>query len=439
MSTTLSPSRSTALPRRSRLGVLQGPVLLASDGRGPTDATARVARRAAERLRAPLVVVAALPVPSVYPLPFEMPMLPVDVDATCRRGLADAVVRRLTPVLGPTDGWTMEIAEGTPAWAVTDVARERGAALLVVGAGGRGVIDRLLGGGAALGIVRHAATPVLAVVAGRERHLRRAVVGVDFGAASVRAARAALALLDRDGETPPRLLLVHVVDGSPDEPPRPGMPVPDRDTRLATMFARLRELLLPYAPDGTTIETRVRTGPVAVALRAAADALNADLIAVGTHGPGWVERLFVGSVADDVLRHADVDVLVCPTPDVAERLRVQLYVGGHDALDRPTDWTRALDLFSERNAGRTARLEVGDPELRGPAVEASRFRFLGATYDPHDRRVSLMLSDPADYTRHLTHSASHVHALEILAGDDGGDRALLVEDARGHTLLSFRA
>ena len=41
----------------------------------------------------------------------------------------------------------------------------------------------------------------------------------------------------------------------------------------------------------------------------AADAHNAELIVMGTHGRGGVKRLVLGSVADYVVRHASCPVV----------------------------------------------------------------------------------------------------------------------------------
>jgi nucleotide-binding universal stress UspA family protein len=46
------------------------------------------------------------------------------------------------------------------------------------------------------------------------------------------------------------------------------------------------------------------------AILEAAAAEAADMIVVGTHGRGPIERLFLGSVSEHVIRNADVPVLV---------------------------------------------------------------------------------------------------------------------------------
>jgi len=52
------------------------------------------------------------------------------------------------------------------------------------------------------------------------------------------------------------------------------------------------------------------TGDPADAIIAAARAQNADVVVVGTHERGWFKRLFSSSVSDQVIRDAEIPVLV---------------------------------------------------------------------------------------------------------------------------------
>ncbi len=52
------------------------------------------------------------------------------------------------------------------------------------------------------------------------------------------------------------------------------------------------------------------TGDVADAIIAAADEHDVDVVVVGVHERGWLERLFTRSVSSTVLRRAEVPVLV---------------------------------------------------------------------------------------------------------------------------------
>lgn len=437
MSTTAASATYTANAADVPARTLHGPVLLATDGRARTDATAITARLVAEHLGARIHALSVLQPLPVYTLGYEQPVLPPDFERD-RRADLDALVRhRLEPVLGARERWHLDLRYGQPGRAIADVAREIRAGLIVVGTGGHRAIDRLLGEEVSLQVVRHASTPVLAVAPYATGPIRRAVVGMDFGAASIRAAQAALALLDPGPDGGGLLSLVHVRSPLEDTPPMLATWSTEYDTSVAAMLLRVRDLLRPYVPAGVTIESRTLTGAVVDRLKEVASGTGADLIAVGTHGPGWMERLFVGSIATTALRRAETSLLVAPTPPAADRVRLELRVAGQVTLDRVDDWAGALDALTRRNLCRRARLEVSDPELRGFAIEADRYRFRGAAYDPNARQLEIMLGDEAEPGRHVTHGITDVQSLEIVAEDDRRDRALLVDGVHGTAVLTF--
>ena len=66
------------------------------------------------------------------------------------------------------------------------------------------------------------------------------------------------------------------------------------------------------------IDKRIEVGDVAGTIcRVAAD-LHTDVIVVGSHGRGAIERILLGSVSEQVVRHAPCPVLVVrPTPKPA--------------------------------------------------------------------------------------------------------------------------
>jgi len=124
-----------------------------------------------------------------------------------------------------------------------------------------------------------------------------------------------------------RIVLLHVIDLPYQWMPVAGpasipAPVPAtvvrgiREQAHASLDARARR-----APE---IGRRLlRTGRARAAIVAAADALRADLIVMGTHGPRGVSRLFIGSVAEYVVRHARVPVTTVRAPDRPARRRQQ--------------------------------------------------------------------------------------------------------------------
>ena len=165
-------------------------------------------------------------------------------------------------------------------------------------------------------MLRSSSVPVLSVAPGLDALPRRVVVAVDFSAASVRAAQTALLLIQPGGT----LTLVHVI------PPALGdAPLRDADGRdpadsVQMLFDRLCDELRPYLPAGVTIETLVTTDVDIDGILAAAGQVDADLIAVGTHGPRLLERIFLGSVASSVLHTAPQTVLAAPPPPAGEAL-----------------------------------------------------------------------------------------------------------------------
>ena len=79
------------------------------------------------------------------------------------------------------------------------------------------------------------------------------------------------------------------------------------------------EYLAPIAVElrnkGVRVESRVRRGNAVDQIVAAAREAGADLIAMSTHGRGGLGRLVFGSVAQAVLRRAEVPVFLMRTTE----------------------------------------------------------------------------------------------------------------------------
>ncbi|WP_090622414.1 universal stress protein [Natrinema salaciae] len=63
------------------------------------------------------------------------------------------------------------------------------------------------------------------------------------------------------------------------------------------------------APDDIPVETEVLEGAPSRVIVDAADPAECDLIVMGTHGRGGIDRLLLGSVTERVVRQASVPVL----------------------------------------------------------------------------------------------------------------------------------
>ena len=89
-----------------------------------------------------------------------------------------------------------------------------------------------------------------------------------------------------------------------------GMPV---DQYVATLRAEIRYQLehAGLGPAAARLEI-VEGWSIPEQILAVADRLNAEVIVMGTHGRTGIRRALVGSVAEEVLRHAHRPVLVIP-------------------------------------------------------------------------------------------------------------------------------
>jgi len=78
------------------------------------------------------------------------------------------------------------------------------------------------------------------------------------------------------------------------------------------VWTSLNGWIEPALARGITADARIDEGIPADCILQCARVLPADLVVIGTHGRGAIERLVLGSVAERVLRHAPCPVLTVP-------------------------------------------------------------------------------------------------------------------------------
>jgi len=139
------------------------------------------------------------------------------------------------------------------------------------------------------------------------RSIQLVMLATDLGPASAAATDHAIEIASRLGA---RLLVTSVVD--PDRPKRDGTG-PRMDQVRAGREAGVQAIVQRARGSGTTATFLVWEGDPGEAIVNAAEAEGVDLIVVGSHGRGQVERFLLGSVSDYVVRHAGCPVLVVRT------------------------------------------------------------------------------------------------------------------------------
>lgn len=409
---------------------VRGPILVATDGTPAAEPALRAARILAARDGTEVEVLAVLePIAPLPPLVGGIPMphdLETDRESTLRQGVETQVHETVGEL-----GWNVEVMQGHPPATIARMADRMDARLIVMGLGRHDVSDRLFGDETALRVLRLAKVPVLAVVPGFDALPKRIVVAIDFSPSSELAARVALGVVAPDAT----IELVHVAPKA--EPlmapwERFGAEVPEHD--YSGSLDRMRDAIA--AANGARIETRLLRGPAAQTLLEHARSTGADLVASGTHGYGFLQRMFVGSVATRILRGSTVSVLIVP----------QSFVSAQQAEpgQRPSqrvqsveekEWAERLERFTQRNAARRCMVEIDDPSF-GAQLQCVDYPLLGVAYDHRDRRVEIMLGD-REGGNHISKNIGGVTGIDIVEGEDGRDRVLRISHGLGQTLLTI--
>lgn len=199
----------------------------------------------------------------------------------------------------------------SPVTAVCDFAEAAEADLIVTGTHGREGLEALLMGSVAERIARHAPCSVVAARAKRHPDVEtgHVLVCTDFSEGSE-------AMLRQSGELRAlfgnRLTLLHVYESAPD-PLLRDHPERRRLGETGTTAALLRRALDDLNDRffaGKADAALIESDHPAEAIVAYAQAREADVIVIGTHGRTGLSRLLIGSVAERVTRTADCSVWV---------------------------------------------------------------------------------------------------------------------------------
>jgi len=210
--------------------------------------------------------------------------------------------------VGPASDTVIAIADGEKA------------DLVVVGTRGLTGLKRTFLGSVAARIIREAPCPVLAVPAhenGKHRPIHRLLVPTDFSTDARLAVDAALRLLG-PVSAEMKLTLLHVWRVPVIFSPWSTFPMEDlRRSAANDAQRRLEEVAAPLRAEGYEVETTECDGEPADEIDRVAAAVDADVIAMGTHGRSGLSRVFLGSVAERTLPAAPCPVLTVHSEDSA--------------------------------------------------------------------------------------------------------------------------
>lgn len=201
-------------------------------------------------------------------------------------------------------GWPIHPARGPVPRTITRTATRWGCHLIVLGTGRRRPIDRVLGDDVAVRVVRLSRVPVLAVPGGASGAPRAVTVGLDLSPPSVAVAELAASLFP----SRPPLHLVHVLPAG-----LPGAPAGAEAELRGSLLEQLDPLSAELSASGGRVgSVRLPVGDPADTLLATGAETGSDLLAVGSHGRGFLGRTLLGSVAEKLLRSWEGSLLVVP-------------------------------------------------------------------------------------------------------------------------------
>jgi nucleotide-binding universal stress UspA family protein len=139
-------------------------------------------------------------------------------------------------------------------------------------------------------------------------NISRILCPVDFSETSTHAVEQAAVIA---GWYNARLTALHV--DMPIFAPVPGLPADAVATsELERLRTRMTSFLAAALASGVGVDVTIDVGHPAARILERAAGLPADLIVMGTHGAGGLERFVIGSVTERVLRKATCPVLTVP-------------------------------------------------------------------------------------------------------------------------------
>jgi len=144
---------------------------------------------------------------------------------------------------------------------------------------------------------------------------KRMLVPLDFSPTSIRALKTALPLARKCGAT---LLLLNVVVPNPAASGMEGSVLVTPDSELIQEAEKvLPQIAQHYVPKSVRADTMIRHGRATDMILGTAEQEDVDLIILSTHGRTGVDRLLMGSTAEQVVRHAQCPVYVVRKPRAA--------------------------------------------------------------------------------------------------------------------------
>lgn len=206
----------------------------------------------------------------------------------------------------PEDSFaTLEVRFGRPAAVLMSVVREHEAGLVVLGGKRHHALARWLAGNTAVDLARLSTVPML-VATQSVAAIDRVLAAVDLSNAAGETIALAEAYATLFGA---ELRVLHALEPVPLAAELPTPVDPHAFAESARMVLE-RDV---WPKITMPAERVVRDGSARSVIAEEATEWEADLVVVGSHGKGWIDRVLLGSLTEGLLRHLPASLLVVPT------------------------------------------------------------------------------------------------------------------------------
>jgi nucleotide-binding universal stress UspA family protein len=302
------------------------PVLIGVDGTSASVHAARVGRDLATVAGVQAHLLHATPEAwTVPPAPHTFAVNPDALNAAACDAARAVVLQALAGQVPPEVLDRLIVRSGRPAVVLRDAAHELEAGLIVLGGKHHSALGRWVVGSTAQALARMLDIPLLVTVAATP--IKRVLAAVDLSEAAGPTIHAAERFAELLGAS---LRVLHVVEPIPVLPDTP-LHLNDEELFDRTLN-HLERYVWPLISQPEAVPT-VRRGIAAETIAAEAADDGSDLVILGSHGKGWMDRILIGSVTERVLAALPTAVLVVPITGHVDRWGT--VAGGRSAARAP--------------------------------------------------------------------------------------------------------
>jgi nucleotide-binding universal stress UspA family protein len=294
-------------------------VLVPVDFSPPSSIAVNYGVQLARRFRAKLTLLNVL-----EPSPAVLYAFPVESEIAERRR-CERAERMLAAMLAPEDRDDLDldiaVAMGDIVTEIATVAHRERADVVVMGTHGRSLFGRWLTGSVTQALLRKIDVPILTVChPARPLTFERIVFATDLGASSNEGAEFAMDLANTLNAG---LVVAHVIDKRPavtyETPEVAAVFNAERNRAIDQTESSFLQIEAEARKRNVKVETVIAEGIPAEAISRIADEHSADLIVMAISKKSRMDRILVGTTAEQVIREARVPVLSVPVRSVAER------------------------------------------------------------------------------------------------------------------------